>query len=142
MKKNVLIFVSGLLFALGLGLSGMTDANKVVAFLNITGEWDPSLAFVMVGAIGINALLFRQITNRKQPLFAELFQIPTRTEIDFRLIGGSALFGIGWALGGICPGPGIVSMVTFSSGNLMFVLSLIVGMLTFQFVDGMLKKGA
>ena len=142
MKKNVLIFVSGLLFALGLGLSGMTDANKVVAFLNITGEWDPSLAFVMVGAIGINVLLFRQITNRKQPLFAELFQIPTRTEIDFRLIGGSALFGIGWALGGICPGPGIVSMVTFSSGNLMFVLSLIVGMLTFQFVDGMLKKGA
>lgn len=135
MKEKLLIFSSGLIFAVGLGISGMTDANKVIAFLNIAGEWDPSLAFVMIGAIGIHLVLFRYIMGRKSPLFGDLFHIPSNQDLDLRLIGGSALFGIGWALGGICPGPGIVSGTTFLTENLIFILFLLIGMIVFHAVD-------
>ena len=132
MKKNLAIFFSGLLFSVGLAIAGMTDANKVIAFLNLAGEWDPSLAFVMIGAIGIHLLLFRIILRRPSPIFHDIFHLPTTQVIDVRLIIGSALFGIGWALGGFCPGPALASSITATSINLIFVVSMIVGMIGFH----------
>lgn len=133
LMKNMIVFALGLLFAIGLGVSGMTNANKVIAFLDLTDNWDPSLAFVMVGAIGSHLILLRWIRKRSAPRFAEIFQIPTRTDIDTRLIVGALLFGAGWAIGGYCPGPGIVSTMSLSTQSLVFVGSMIVGMLLFQF---------
>jgi len=96
MSRLIASFVGGLVFALGLGVSGMTDANKIIGFLNLAGDWDPSLAFVMVGAIGVHLLLYRLILKRKSPLFADCFHVPTRRDINPKLVGGSALFGMGW----------------------------------------------
>ena len=140
MKEKLLILVSGLIFAFGLGISGMTDANKVISFLNVAGEWDPSLAFVMIGAIGLHLLLFRYIIGRKSPLFGDIFHIPSNQNLDLRLIGGSSLFGIGWALGGICPGPGIISGTTLLAENLIFILFLLIGMIVFHAVDRITEK--
>lgn len=123
-------FSAGLLFALGLGVSGMTNADKVIGFLNLAGDWDPSLAFVMVGAIGVHLLLYRTILKRKGPLFADRFHIPTRRDINPRLVGGAALFGIGWGLGGTCPGPGLISLMSGDSVSGVFVLFMVAGMLT------------
>ena len=140
MKANLALFSSGVLFALGLGISGMTDANKVIGFLNAaSGAWDPALAFVMVGAIGIHLVLFRIITRRSGPLFASAFQIPTRTDLSPRLIGGAAIFGAGWGLGGYCPGPGIVSFTTLGAEASVFTGAMIGGMLAFAVIDSLLK---
>jgi uncharacterized protein len=128
MKQHFAIFTGGFLFALGLGISGMTDANKVIGFLNLAGEWDPSLAFVMVGAISVHLTFFHLILKRKSPLFAERFHIPKTIEIDRRLVVGSALFGAGWGLGGICPGPGVVSIMGFGMATIVFVLFMLGGM--------------
>jgi uncharacterized membrane protein YedE/YeeE len=139
MKANLALFASGLLFAAGLGISGMTDADKVIGFLNIAGEWDPSLAFVMVGAIGVHLVLFRLITRRASPLFAARFQIPTRKDLTPRLIGGAALFGAGWGLGGFCPGPALVSSTSLGSQALVFTAAMIFGMVAFAVLDSILK---
>jgi len=96
MSRLIASFVGGLVFALGLGVSGMTDANKIIGFLNLAGDWDPSLAFVMVGAIGVHLLLYRLILKRKSPLFADCFHVPPRRDINPKLVGGSARFGMGW----------------------------------------------
>lgn len=105
MKQYLSAFAAGLLFAVGLAISGMTQPAKVVGFLDIAGSWDPSLAFVMGGAILAYLPLYRLITKRQTPLFSGRFLIPTRNDIDGRLIGGAVLFGVGWGLGGFCPGP-------------------------------------
>ena len=107
MNRLFAAFLAGLVFAIGLGLSGMTDANKVIGFLNLAGEWDPSLAFVMVGGIGVAAIGFAILRRKSAPLFAETFSFPQLVTIDRPLLGGAALFGIGWGLGGLCPGPAI-----------------------------------
>lgn len=120
-------FLSSLLFGLGLGISGMTIPAKVIGFLDITGHWDPSLALVMVGAIAVHSLSFRWITRRKSPIFTEYFEIPTKRKIDFKLIVGSLLFGIGWGLGGFCPGPAIVSSVAGLKTVYVFLSSMIAG---------------
>lgn len=125
----------GLLFGLGLGVSGMTRADKVIGFLDLADGWDPSLAFVMGGAIAVHMTLFRLILRRPSPLFGSSFGIPTRTDIDGRLVAGSALFGIGWAIGGYCPGPGLVSFASLAPQALVFVAALTVGILGVQFVD-------
>ncbi len=103
-------FVGGFVFALGLGISGMTDADKVLGFLNLAGDWDPALAFVMVGAIGVHLILYRLIVRRPSPLFGDRFHLPTRRDISPRLLTGAAIFGVGWGMGGFCPGPGLVSL--------------------------------
>ena len=126
--KPLSAFFAGGLFGVGLVVSQMTNANKVVNFLNVAGDWDPSLALVMVGAIGVHVILFRFILKRESPLFDELFRVPSRTDIDLRLVGGAALFGVGWALGGFCPGPGIVSVASGGSAALVFVAALVAGM--------------
>ena len=103
MKGLFCVFISGIIFAIGLGLSGMTDANKVIGFLNVAGSWDPALAFVMVGAIGAHLATFKLVTGRQSPLFASKFHLPTKHEINTKLAVGSSLFGIGWGLGGRTP---------------------------------------
>lgn len=119
---------SGLLFGAGLVLSGMTRPEKVVGFLDLGGAWDPSLAFVMAGAIAVHALAYRWVRGRRAPLFGARFGVPTRRDIDFKLLLGAGLFGAGWGIGGYCPGPGIVSLVAGGAGPVVFVLAMLLGM--------------
>ena len=135
MKALLSSFAAGLLFAIGLGVSGMTQADKVIGFLDLVDGWDPSLAFVMGGAIGVHLIFYRLVLKLESPVFGAHFGIPSRTDIDGRLVGGAALFGIGWALGGYCPGPGLVSAATGASNALVFVATLTAGMLLFHLVD-------
>lgn len=118
---------SGLLFGLGLIVAGMTDPTKVRGFLDFAGDWDPTLAFVMAGAIGVHATAFRLITRRKRPLLAPQFRIPSRTDIDKRMLLGAALFGAGWGLAGICPGPAIVSLGLGERAFFVFVAAMVAG---------------
>lgn len=129
MKSKLVAALSGALFGIGLGLSGMTLPSKVKGFLDFTGQWDPSLMLVMAGAILVHAPLVWVVLRRKAPLWGDKFGIPTRKDIDFRLVAGAAIFGIGWGLGGYCPGPGLVSMVTGSPSVIAFVVAMAIGML-------------
>ncbi|TVQ97857.1 MAG: YeeE/YedE family protein [Deltaproteobacteria bacterium] len=134
MRHTIVAFLSGLLFAIGLGISGMTNPSKVIGFLDFAGSWDPSLAFVMGGALLVNVIAFRLIMRRRSPLFAPSFSLPTRNDIDAPLVGGAALFGIGWGLGGFCPGPGLASAATLHVMPLVFVGAMTVGMLVYGLV--------
>lgn len=131
-KANLASLGAGLLFGLGLGISGMTLPSKVMGFLDFTGNWDASLAFVMIGAIAVHSVLFRLILKRSSPLFDGKFHLPSRTDIDPRLIAGAAIFGIGWGFGGFCPGPGLVSVVSGQSSAVIFVVTMLVGMFAHQ----------
>ncbi len=129
MRSVIIPLISGALFAIGLAVSGMTRPDKVIAFLDLTNAWDPSLAFVMAGAIGVYLPLHRLVLRRPQPLYGQRFAMPTRTVLDRRLIGGAALFGIGWGVSGFCPGPALASLGTSSWSVLTFVAAMLVGML-------------
>mgnify|MGYP003303714647 CR=1 FL=1 len=135
MTEKFLVFTAGAVFAIGLGISGMTDANKVINFLNPLGQWDPSLAFVMVGAIGVHLATYRLILSRERPLFAAAFSVAASTNVDTRLLIGAGLFGAGWGLGGFCPGPGIVSAVALGTEALVFVGAMLGGMVLFHVFD-------
>lgn len=128
-------FAAGLLFAVGLGIAGMTDANKVIGFLDVSRGWDPSLGLVMAGAIGVHLPLYRWIVRREQPLYAEAFDLPTRRDITPRLVAGAALFGAGWALAGYCPGPALVSALAGKGTAVLFVLSTTIGMVLWQMLE-------
>lgn len=132
MKSVVTAGIAGLIFALGLGLGGMTDPSKVVNFLDVAGAWDPSLAFVMVGAMGTYALARRLIMRRERPLCAPSFPALGKPRIDGRLLTGAALFGIGWGLAGYCPGPAFTSLASGARTTGLFVLAMVGGMLLFQ----------
>jgi len=127
-KSNLWAYVAGLVFGVGLVLAGMTDPAKVIGFLDLFGDWDGSLMFVMGGAIAMHFILFRVVTKRASPLFDTRFHLPTRRDIDPRLVTGAALFGIGWGLAGFCPGPGIVSLGAGSTAAIVFVLAMSIGM--------------
>lgn len=129
------VFLAGALFAVGLALSGMTQPQKVIGFLDVFGEWDPSLMFVMGGAIATYGPLFRLVTKRKGPVFASLFQIPDRRDITGSLLLGSTLFGVGWGLGGFCPGPALASLTTGHSTVLVFIGAMLAGMVLYTLVD-------
>lgn len=133
--KSLIALVSGILFALGLGLSGMTQPHIVRGFLDIFGLWDWRLLGVMGGAIGVHAITYRMILKRPSPILETKFQLPTKKDIDKRLIIGSILFGLGWGWAGICPGPGLVSVVSGNIAFLYFVGSMLVGMKIFQIVE-------
>lgn len=120
-------FASGGLFGLGLALSGMTDARRILGFLDITGDFDPTLAFVLAGAVTTTLVLFRPILRRQRPVLTDSFQLPTLRSIDTRLIAGAALFGIGWGLAGYCPGPALAGFGAGASEALWFVPAMIVG---------------
>jgi uncharacterized membrane protein YedE/YeeE len=117
----------GVVFALGLGLAGMTDQAKVMGFLDITGQWDPSLAFVMGGAVLLGLASFAPILRRKLPVLSNYFDLPTATAIDGRLLVGAVLFGIGWGLAGWCPGPALTSLATGRQEVAVFVLCMFIG---------------
>jgi uncharacterized protein len=133
MKRNAAVFGTGALFAVGLALSGMTKPSKITGFLDIAGHWDASLAFVMMGAIAVHFAAYRVIRRRPAPLFDTKFHLPTRKDIDPRLVLGSALFGVGWALGGFCPGPGLVAAGGGSLHALVFLVGMTLGMLAEHF---------
>ena len=127
MYSKIFSFLSGLIFGIGLTVSGMVNPAKVIAFLNILGNWDPSLVFVMVGAIIFSAPFFYILKNKKKPLFNSSFQIPSRTNIDRNLIIGSSLFGIGWGMVGLCPGPAVASIAFFQPLSILFVIAIMSG---------------
>jgi len=137
MKTLLASLVSGFVFALGLGLSGMTQPAKVTAFLDFTGDWDPSLACVMAGAILVHAILYRLIRRRSSPLFASTFSLPTRTDLDPRAMAGAALFGIGWGLGGFCPGPAVTSLASGHESVVIFVAAMVAGMYLYRLTEGL-----
>jgi uncharacterized membrane protein YedE/YeeE len=128
MKSTLVSLGAGTVFGLGLGLSGMTQPGKVLAFLDVAGKWDPSLMFVMGGAILVHFVLSRWIRRRSAPLLAERFHWPTAIGLDAKLIAGSALFGVGWGLGGYCPGPAIVSLGSGALAPFVFVAAMALGM--------------
>ncbi len=134
MKRNAAAFGAGALFAVGLAISGMTRPSKVVGFLDLAGAWDASLAFVMMGAIAVHFVAYRVVLRRPAPLFDVRFHLPTRKDIDGRLVLGAALFGVGWGLGGFCPGPGLVSAAGASLGAVVFVVGMTLGMVIEQAV--------
>ena len=125
--EGAVSLASGVLFGLGLALAGMTRPEKVIGFLNFFRGWDPSLMFVMGGAIGVHALAWRVLKGRSSPLLGGRFMVPTRRDLDARLLVGAALFGVGWGLGGFCPGPGITSMVTAAPSVAVFIAAMLIG---------------
>ena len=119
---------AGLIFGLGLLISGMANPAKVQNFLDLAGSFDPSLIFVMAGAVVVTFIGYRLVLRRTKPVLGEVFRIPTRNDIDAALIAGPALFGIGWALSGYCPGPAITSIPLLAKGTLIFVPAMIAGL--------------
>jgi len=126
--KIIAVFLSGLLFSFGLIVSGMTNPANVIGFLDIFGNWNVSLAFVMVGGIAVTSIGFRLLKTLDKPLFAMSFAMPTRNDIDRPLVTGAALFGVGWGLVGLCPGPAITALVIAPEAALIFFVSMLVGM--------------
>lgn len=126
---------SGLIFGLGLILSGMTDPTKVLAFLDVAGQWDPTLIFVMLGAISVGFFAFRVAKQRGQTVFSTPIRLPGNRTVDLRLILGSLLFGVGWGLAGICPGPGLILAASGHTGGLVFVLAMLLGMFIFDLLE-------
>ena len=136
--RAILAFCCGVLFAFGLGFSGMTRPGKVTAFLDFTGSWDPSF-FVMVGAILVYLAGYRLTMKRAKPLLDDSFQVPAQCKIDGPLIG-SAIFGIGWGLAGFCPGPALTSIVSRKLAPAVFVVSMIAGMSLFEWREKIRRK--
>ena len=134
MKLVTALFV-GLLFGLGLILSGMSDPAKVLGFLDIAGNWDPSLAFVMGGAVLVGALVFPFAIKRSKSVLGDAMHLPTATQIDRRLVLGGITFGIGWGLAGYCPGPALVSLARGGLEPALFVIAMLVGMALFELLE-------
>lgn len=129
MKSTAAAAASGALFGIGLAISGMTRPEKVVGFLDLAGAWDASLAFVMVGAIFVHFFAYRLARRHAAPLFDSRFHLPTRKGVDRKLLAGAAIFGIGWGLGGFCPGPGIVAAASGALPAIAFVAAMTAGIL-------------
>lgn len=138
--KNVISLIVGFIFALGLGLSGMTQVHVVRGFLDITGDWNMNLLGVMIGAIFIHSLLFFLIKKRSSPILDSKFHLPTKKDLDLKLIIGAAMFGVGWGWAGICPGPGLVASMSGNKNMLLFVLAMLLGMRLFKVVEPRLRK--
>ena len=142
MARAVSAFAVGLLFGLGLLVSGMGNPAKVLAFLDVTGRWDPSLALVMAGAVAVSATGYLVARRRGRPLLASGLEIPTRRDLDPRLIAGAAVFGIGWALAGLCPGPALTILTVVPVPAATFVAAMVAGMLMFHLLPSAASKPA
>lgn len=125
--KLLIAFLAGLLMSFGMAISKMIDPQKVLSFLDLTGNWDPSLAFVMAGALAVYSIGFYLVTKKPAPLFEKSFYLPTQQQIDKPLLIGAAVFGIGWGMVGYCPGPALSAISSFSSGTLGFIGAMIAG---------------
>lgn len=134
MMRLVIALGAGLLFGLGLAVSRMVDPAKVLGFLDFAGNWDPTLAFVMGGALAVTLPLTLPTLKRAKPVFADAFSLPTKTQLDAKLVGGSAMFGIGWGLVGYCPGPAISSLAYGQKETLIFLAAMIVGSLLVRII--------
>lgn len=133
MQQVVAAFAAGLLFGLGLTLSRMVDPAKVLGFLDVAGDWDPSLAFVLAGAVGAAAIGFRCVLGRRAaPLFGERFDLATARRVDRRLIAGAAIFGVGWGLVGLCPEPALAGVGLAFRPVATFVVAMLAGMALFE----------
>ena len=127
--------LSGVLFAIGLAIAGMTQPHKVVGFLDFAGNWIPDLAVVMGGAVVVNFIALHLTLKRDSPILAVHFGLPTRRDLNPRLMAGAALFGAGWGLGGFCPGPALASLPTAATPVIVFVAAMIAGMVGFDLID-------
>ncbi len=127
MLRNIAALACGIVFGAGLGISQMTNPDKVLDFFDIFGAWDPSLAFVMGGAVAVTAVAFRFVLRRPNPLLAESFSLPTKADIDARLLAGAAVYGVGWGLVGFCAGPSIAALAYGDSRVVIFVAALVAG---------------
>ena len=130
--NRIASFAAGLLFGLGLVLSGMADPGKVLGFLDLAGAWDPSLAFVMAGAVAVGAVAFAVARRRTVSLLGADMKLPTERRIDRRLLGGSLLFGVGWGIAGFCPGPALVALGMGEAKALVFVVAMLAGMAVYE----------
>lgn len=135
MKQYLSAFISGLIFAIGLGISGMMNPEKIQGFLNITGQWDPSLALVMGGALLVTSFSFPFIFRMRKPVYEGHFSLPVNKTIDKKLVVGGVLFGVGWAIGGLCPGPAVANIAALSQSVITFVLSMGLGWWIYQKVS-------
>ena len=134
MGRMIVALFAGTLFGLGLAISGMMNPAKVIGFLDVAGDWDPTLMFVMGGALLITVPAFRLILNRQRPILADGFALPTKSALDTRLLGGAALFGVGWGLSGFCPGPAVAALVTGLTPVVAFVAAMLTGMVLYAWV--------
>lgn len=139
-NKIAVALVSGTLFGAGLAVSGMTNPSKVLNFLDLSGQWDPSLALVMASAIPVAALTFYLAQGRQKPVLAPAFVLPRNTKVDVGLVAGSALFGLGWGLGGYCPGPAVASLGNASLPLFAFLAAMTIGLLVSSKLAARLKK--
>lgn len=136
-RDAVLSVFSGIVFGVGLVVSGMTQPGKVIGFLDFAGDWDPALAFVMGGAVAVHAVAYVIQRRSDGPwLQSGGWRLPRRQDIDPRLLGGAALFGVGWALSGYCPGPAVVTTPTLAYDIVVFMPSMLLGMLLYRVIDG------
>ena len=126
--RGIIALLCGVVFGIGLAMSGMTDTAKVLGFLDLFGNWVPDLAFVMGGAVCVTLVAFRFVLKRERPLLSPDFSLPTNNAIDGRLLGGAAIFGIGWGVYGYCPGPAISALVYLDIKTLVFVVAMLTGM--------------
>ena len=132
MRAVVVSLLSGTVFGAGLAVSGMTNPERVRGFLDLFGRWDPTLVFVMGGAVVVMALVWLFQRRMSRPFFADAFSLPTRKDVDGRLLGGAALFGIGWGVAGLCPGPGFAALALAPEQALLFLAGLVAGMALFR----------
>ena len=132
--KSIAAFISGMVFAIGLGISGMTQPHKVIGFLDLM-NWDPTLLFVMIGAIAVHIVAYPLVRRRRTPLLDTHWHVPTRKDLSPALMIGSVIFGLGWGLGGFCPGPALASLVTGQIGVITFLVSMILGMVVFRSLE-------
>jgi uncharacterized membrane protein YedE/YeeE len=132
--------LAGLVFGLGLVLSGMANPAKVIGFLDLAGSWDPSLAFVMAGAIAVGAVAFAVARRRTRSLLGLEMKLPTASKLDRRLMAGGALFGVGWGIAGFCPGPALVALGMGEAKAVIFVLAMLAGMGVFELLEGVRRQ--
>ncbi|WP_108483177.1 DUF6691 family protein [Oceaniglobus ichthyenteri] len=135
-------YLIGLVFGIGIAISGMANPAKVLNFFDVAGDWDPSLAFVMGGALIVTMIGYRFVLKRPGPMFSGAFQLPTRRDLDLPLIAGSAFFGVGWGIAGFCPGGALPALGTGRSEVLIFVAAMVAGTLGAKWAQGALKRRA
>jgi len=136
MRRIIVPLAAGTIFGAGLTIGGMTDPARVRGFLDLFGDWDPTLAFVMGGAVMVMALAWMAQRRMRRPVFAEGFSLPGRNDLTPRLVGGSALFGIGWGIAGLCPGPGFAALAIAPASAAIFVAAMLAGMLAVRLMEG------
>lgn len=134
MLRTFVALFAGMLFGLGLAVSGMMNPARIIGFLDVAGRWDPTLAFVMGGALLVTVPAFRLILNRPRPILADGFDLPTRSTLDRRLLGGAAVFGVGWGLSGFCPGPAVAALTTGLAPVFAFVAAMLAGMVLYAWL--------